>query len=500
MSAGPVARAVRGGVTRRRVQTFVIGLVLLISTGASVLALSLVVDSSAPFDKSFAAQRGAHLALVVDQSRATPADLAATHRLPGVTGAAGPFAEATVAAQLSGQSGPAGSLPPLTLAGRSAPGGPVDQVTLQSGHWAQGPGQMVLESNPSSDIQIGLPLGQKITVASAPGKPVLTVVGVATSVTNSASGWVTPGEVARLRAPGAPPTAQMLYRFRNSGHRRRHPRRHRGGQPGPAARLGARHRVLPDRQGVGDLQNRAVRAVPGRLRRDRPGHVGADRGQRGQRRRGIGLPPDRHPEEHRLHPGPGGGGLHRPGHRARPGRRAGWAGARRPAGADAAAPGGQRLRGRHAGRAGVGGRGRAARHARPGRDRRPAALDPGRPAERGAGHRGRPGAAAGARLRCAPAVRPAAAAPAGDDRAGRAVRPPGAYRDHAGRRAARGDRGDVRGRPEHLAEPGGGRAVARHGRAGAVVPQLAERLHVHPGAAAHGAGRRCGPSRAPCTT
>ena len=217
MKGSPVVRAVRGGVTRRRVQTFVIGLVLLISTGASVLALSLVVDSSAPFDKAFAAQHGAHLAVVVNQSRATPADLAATRKLPGVTGAAGPFAIATVAAQLPGQQGPAGSLPPLTLAGRSAPGGPVDQVTLQSGHWAQGPGQLVLEENPASDMQIGLPLGQQVTIASAPGKPVLTVVGVATSVTNSASGWVTPAEVARLRAPGAVPSAQMLYRFRSNG-------------------------------------------------------------------------------------------------------------------------------------------------------------------------------------------------------------------------------------------------------------------------------------------
>jgi putative ABC transport system permease protein len=217
MRGSPVVRAVRGGVTRRRVQTFVIGLVLLISTGASVLALSLVVDSSAPFDESFAAQHGAHLAVVVNQSRATPADLAATRKLPGVTGAAGPFAEATVAAQLSGQSGSAGSLPPLTLAGRSTPGGPVDQVTLDSGHWAQGPGQLVLEFNQASDMQIGLPLGQRVTIASAPGKPVLTVVGVATSVTNSASGWVTPAEVARLRAPGAVPSAQMLYRFRSNG-------------------------------------------------------------------------------------------------------------------------------------------------------------------------------------------------------------------------------------------------------------------------------------------
>ena len=74
MRAGPVGRAVRGGVARRRVQTIVIALVLLVSTGASVLALALVVDSSAPFDHSFAAQRGAHLAVVVDPARATPAD------------------------------------------------------------------------------------------------------------------------------------------------------------------------------------------------------------------------------------------------------------------------------------------------------------------------------------------------------------------------------------------------------------------------------------------
>ena len=73
-----------------------IGLVLLVSTGASVLALALVVDSSAPFDHAFAAQHGATSIATVDPARATPAQLAATRRLPGVTAAAGPFAEATV--------------------------------------------------------------------------------------------------------------------------------------------------------------------------------------------------------------------------------------------------------------------------------------------------------------------------------------------------------------------------------------------------------------------
>ena len=73
MRRGPVARAVRGGVTRRRVQTTVIGLVLLVSTAASVLALALVVDSRSPFDHAFAAQRGADVAATVDAARATPA-------------------------------------------------------------------------------------------------------------------------------------------------------------------------------------------------------------------------------------------------------------------------------------------------------------------------------------------------------------------------------------------------------------------------------------------
>jgi putative ABC transport system permease protein len=217
MRAGPVGRAVRGGVARRRVQTIVIALVLLVSTGASVLALALVVDSSAPFDHSFAAQRGAHLALIIDPARATPADVAATRRLPQVTSVAGPFAAVSVAPQLTGQAGPDGSLPPMTLAGRPAPGSRVDDLTLQAGHWPDQPGQMVLADNPASDIQIGLPLGAKLTMTSAPGRPVLTVVGKATSVTDSADGWVTPGEIARLRTPGAPRSDQMLYRFRSAG-------------------------------------------------------------------------------------------------------------------------------------------------------------------------------------------------------------------------------------------------------------------------------------------
>jgi putative ABC transport system permease protein len=214
VSAGPVARAVRGGVSRRRVRSVVIGLVLLVSTAASVLALSLVVDSSAPFDHSFAAQHGAHLAASFRTARATPAELAATTRLPQVAAAAGPFAEASVTPLMPG---PQGALPPMTLAGRASPGGPVDDITLLSGHWPRAPGQVVLASNPASGYLLDLSPGTKITVTSVPGHPVLTVTGTAISVTDSADGWVTPAEITQLRAPGAPATAQLLYRLRQAG-------------------------------------------------------------------------------------------------------------------------------------------------------------------------------------------------------------------------------------------------------------------------------------------
>jgi putative ABC transport system permease protein len=210
-----VARAARGGVARRRVQTLVIGLVVLISTATCVLALGLVVASSSPFDTAFAAQHGAHLVATVDGGKATPAQLRATGRLPGVTASSGPFPEVTITPLVPGPpgSGAKFTAPPLTLVGRATPGGPVDDLTLEQGRWAQRPGEIVL----SRDYAIGLPLGSQITVSGRSGSPVLTVVGIAASIDQSADGWVLPSEIAALRAPGTPATAQMLYRFSSAG-------------------------------------------------------------------------------------------------------------------------------------------------------------------------------------------------------------------------------------------------------------------------------------------
>ena len=80
MRAYPVVRAARGGLSGRRVQAVVIGVVVLVATAASTLALGLLVDSNAPFDHAFAAQHGSE---VTAAAQASAAQLAATTRLPG---------------------------------------------------------------------------------------------------------------------------------------------------------------------------------------------------------------------------------------------------------------------------------------------------------------------------------------------------------------------------------------------------------------------------------
>jgi putative ABC transport system permease protein len=224
--------AASGGVTRRMAQTAVIFLVLLVSTAAATLGLALLANSRTPFQHAFAAQHGAHVVAAVDRARASDAQLAATGRLPQVAETAGPFPETSITLAIEPPPPPAApaglpagsalpSPPPLSLAsarvvGRASPGGPLDNLTLDAGRWAQRPGEIVLSRD------LGLPpgtqlLGAKVTVTSAPGKPRLTVVGFAKSITDSADGWVAPAQIAALRAPSAPALAQMLYRFRNAG-------------------------------------------------------------------------------------------------------------------------------------------------------------------------------------------------------------------------------------------------------------------------------------------
>ena len=210
-----VYQAARGGLNGRRLQAIVIGLVLFACTAASTLAAGMLVDTRTPFGHAFVVQHGADVTASVAPS-ASAADLAATTRLPGVTAFAGPFPQtiAAASANIPGIPGAAGL--PLPLTGRASPGGPVDDLTLQSGHWPTADNQIVwADKGPLSGV---MRLGVKVTLTRLAGSPALTVVGIADSVTNTSTAWVLPGEVAALRRAGAPADgSQLLYRFASAG-------------------------------------------------------------------------------------------------------------------------------------------------------------------------------------------------------------------------------------------------------------------------------------------
>ena len=207
-------RTASGGMLRHKVQAVVIVAVLFIATASATLGLALLNANNSPFTRAFAAQNGADVTVTANPGQATGAQLAATAHLAGVTAMAGPFDTTTLPLEFQGQ--PWGQ---TTLVGRSSPGGPVDDVVLDAGHWADGPGQVVLAGNPAAGNggpgTGGPGLGSTFTATSLRGKPVLTVVGFANSITDTTDGggWVTPGELSSLLPPGSQPAAQLLYRF-----------------------------------------------------------------------------------------------------------------------------------------------------------------------------------------------------------------------------------------------------------------------------------------------
>ncbi|MER7846444.1 FtsX-like permease family protein [Kitasatospora sp. NPDC096077] len=205
-----MGKVVRAGVGRKRVQTLVMVLTTMMSVTACILALGLVVAAQAPYERSFTEQHGAHLNVLYDPTRASPAQLAAAAHAPGVTASVGPYPAVT----LQPRSGPdtkipppGSPLPPMTLVGR-AQDGPMDDLRITMGRWIEGPGEVVFLDGHSP-----LAVGDSAQFPDLPGHPTLKVVGLAASVSWSADGWVAPEQVAGLTAPGTVPAAQYLYRF-----------------------------------------------------------------------------------------------------------------------------------------------------------------------------------------------------------------------------------------------------------------------------------------------
>ncbi|MEV7815014.1 FtsX-like permease family protein [Streptomyces flaveolus] len=196
--------AARAAVRRRRLQTLVIWLVTLVSTGSLVVALGLVDAASAPFDRAFGKLHGPHVVASFDSGGVSDARLARAARRPGVEAVAGPFRQATVDVPRGAADFGLGGQ--ITVVGRSGPGGPVDRVDLWAGRWPTRPGEMVL--NRQSDWTAD-DLGRSFQV---PSGPKLTIVGFAFDLSHTADAWVTPDQIGALHPTGR----QMLFRFRDA--------------------------------------------------------------------------------------------------------------------------------------------------------------------------------------------------------------------------------------------------------------------------------------------
>ena len=173
---------------RRKVQTAVILFVVFLSSLSATLALTLLVESDAPFDHAFQQAQGAHLTMTFAASAVTESELRARGANSAVSAFAGPFKVLPWTVQQSD-----GQTFAEALAGRAGPGGAVDRLTLSAGRWARNNTEVVVSQQMAD--QVGVQIGDALTSASTSAIPTMTVVGIASGVGNEPSAWTLPGAV-----------------------------------------------------------------------------------------------------------------------------------------------------------------------------------------------------------------------------------------------------------------------------------------------------------------
>jgi len=209
-------------VRRRRLQTGVIFLVTTLSVLAATMALSLLVESNAPYDHAFNQAHGPHLVMIFDGTRATEAQIAATTRATGVTEAIGPLPTTNAQIEFTrqrGQKGPAAALRiNANIVGRAGPDLAVDRLTLYAGRWATTSSEVVLSDLLAKGMDTSV--GDTIRIIDVAGSPSLTVVGIAASISRVADAWVMPAAVSSLtpvvQKSGrvAPPQTRWMVEYR----------------------------------------------------------------------------------------------------------------------------------------------------------------------------------------------------------------------------------------------------------------------------------------------
>jgi putative ABC transport system permease protein len=180
--------------------------VLALTATAVIAATSSGGSPGGTSQQTFDATDGPHLAVV----GLPGVDLAPLRELPGLTAASGPFPGVDTSLRYRGKE--IGT----RLEGRPVAATAVDHPLLISGEWAR-PGTVVLERSTAQSLRV--PLGGRVTVATARGRIRLTVAGVAETAAPSRSsgygrglGYVVPNTLTGV-APKTTYGSTLLIRF-----------------------------------------------------------------------------------------------------------------------------------------------------------------------------------------------------------------------------------------------------------------------------------------------
>jgi putative ABC transport system permease protein len=203
----PVLRKTLADIRRRKVQTAVVALVVFLSSLTATVALTLLVESDAPFDRAFNRVQGAHLFVAFDTKLVTDTEVRATASLPAVTAAAGPWLLSPASIAL-----PGGRTRVIPVAGRDQAGGAVDRLTLDSGRFVQRLGEVVVSRQLADETGFGV--GDALTPGADSTLPSLKIVGIATTIGSEADAWVMPGQLPHLTTAQVPQQYLMAYRLR----------------------------------------------------------------------------------------------------------------------------------------------------------------------------------------------------------------------------------------------------------------------------------------------
>jgi len=203
----PVLRKILADLRRRKVQTAVVALVVFLSSLTATIALTLLVETDAPFDRAFNQVQGAHLFVTFDAAKVTDAQLRVTASVPAVSAVGGPWQLSPASISL-----PGGRTRDIPVAGRDQAGGSVDRLTLESGRFVQRFGEVVLSRQLADET--GLTIGDALAPGNDSPLPSLRIVGIATAFGSDAAAWVVPSQLPRPVTAKLPQQYLVAYRLR----------------------------------------------------------------------------------------------------------------------------------------------------------------------------------------------------------------------------------------------------------------------------------------------